>query len=305
MPEVSNTTIKHLKLGDLLEMTGQSPQHSGLHVFSKTPKKKEHGGHHIDYPFRVDAFFIIIVTDSSLHIKLNLTDYHLQKNDVLVVGPNTVRQFIDAGEGCCLTGIMFTPDFLMQAGISKKYYGAFDFFAASGSPFMRMEEAEADELLELISILHKKNHEGSAIGGEYQEEVVKHHFLAFMFELASLYRKSHAQEKIRLTRKEELMKRFLKLLPEHARQQRGLQFYADHLYVTPKYLSQTVKELSGKTAGAFIDELVMVEAKVLLGDLSLSVAQVADQLFFSDQFFFSKFFKNHAGITPTGYRKTF
>jgi len=120
-----------------------------------------------------------------------------------------------------------------------------------------------------------------------------------------LHRKYHAEEEIRLTRKEDLMKRFLKLLPEHSHKERSLQFYADHLFVTPKYLSQTVKELSGKTAGTFIDEMVMVEAKVLLSNLSLSVAQVAEQMFFSDQFFFSKFFKNHAGITPTAYRRTF
>lgn len=302
MPEVSNTVIKHLTLGDLLEITGQAPQHSGLHVFSKTAKKS---GGHIDYPFRADAFFIIVVTDSSLHIKLNLFDYHLRKNDVLVIGPNTVRQFVEAGEGCCLTGVMFTPDFLIESGITKKYYGAFDFFASSGSPFFRMEQDEATELLELISLLHKKNRSGGAIQGEYRAEVVRHHFMAFLFELASLHRKYHAEEEIRLTRKEDLMKRFLKLLPEHSRKERSLQFYADHLFVTPKYLSQTVKELSGKTAGVFIDEMVMVEAKVLLSDLSLSVAQVAEQLFFSDQFFFSKFFKNHAGVTPTGYRKTF
>lgn len=303
MPEVSNTVIKHLTLGDFLEITGQTPQHSGLHVFSKTAKK--HGGNHIDYPFRADAFFVIVVTDSSIHIKLNLSDYHLYKNDVLVVGPNTIRQFIEAGEGCCLTGIMFTPDFLIESGINKKYYGAFDFFAASGNPFFHMAQDEADELLTLIDLLQKKSQSTGAIQGEYSAEVVRHHFMAFLFELASLHRKYHAEEEIRLTRKEDLMKRFLKLLPEHSRRERSLQFYADHLFVTPKYLSQTVKELSGKTAGTFIDEMVMVEAKVLLSDLSLSVAQVAEEMFFSDQFFFSKFFKNHAGITPTAYRRTF
>lgn len=302
MPEVSNTVIKHLTLGDLLEITGQVPQHSGLHVFTKSASNHDA---RINYPFRADAFFILVVTDSSLHIKLNLFDYRLRKNDVLVIGPNTVRQFIDAGDGCCLTGVMFTPDFLIESGVVQKYYGAFDFFATSGSPFIHMEQAEADELLELINLLRKKNMAGDAIQGQYRPEAVKHYFMAFLYELASLHRKYHAKEEIRLTRKEELMKRFLKLLPEHSRKERSLQFYADHLFVTPKYLSQTVKELTGKTAGEFIDEMVMMEAKVLLSDLSLSVAQVAEQMFFSDQFFFSKFFKNHAGITPTAYRKTF
>jgi YesN/AraC family two-component response regulator len=49
--------------------------------------------------------------------------------------------------------------------------------------------------------------------------------------------------------------------------------------------------------------MVIMEAKVLLGDSSFSVAQVAESLFFSDQFFFSKFFKNHTGTNPTEYRK--
>jgi AraC family transcriptional activator of pobA len=302
MPEVSNTVIKHLTLSDLLKITGEGPQHSGLHVFSKSAKK--HDGA-ISYPFRADAFFIFLVTQSSLHIKLNLFDYHLQKNDLLVIGPNTVRQFIGASDGCCLTGVMFTPDFLIHSGIAKKYYGAFDFFAASGSPYIRMEQSEADELMELITLLSRKNQSAGAIVGEYQAEVVRHHFMAFLFELASLHRKYHAEESIKLTRKEDLMKRFLKLLPDYTTRERSLQFYADHLFVTPKYLSQTVKEISGKTAGEFIDEMVVMEAKVLLSDLSLSVAQVSEQLFFSDQFFFSKFFKNHAGITPSAYRKTF
>ncbi len=302
MPEVvRNNVIKHLTLSDLLKITGEGPQQSGLHVFSKSAKKQDG---HIRYPFRADAFFIFIVTESSLHIKLNLFDYHLQKNDLLVIGPNTVRQFIGAEDGCSLTGVMFTPDFLMQSSIPKKYYGAFDFFAASGSPHLGLEQAETDELMELIALLHKKNQSAGAVG-EYQDEVVRHHFIAFLFELASLHRKYHAEEKIKLTRKEDLVKRFLKLLPEHTRKERSLQFYADHLFVTPKYLSQTVKEVSGKTAGEFIDEMVMMEAKVLLSDLSLSVAQVSEELFFSDQFFFSKFFKNHAGITPSAYRKTF
>jgi AraC-like DNA-binding protein len=49
---------------------------------------------------------------------------------------------------------------------------------------------------------------------------------------------------------------------------------------------------------------VIVEAKSLLRDPSLTIAQVADMLYFSDQFFFSKFFKRYTGITPSDYRKS-
>jgi len=65
-----------------------------------------------------------------------------------------------------------------------------------------------------------------------------------------------------------------------------------------------VKKLTGKTAGKYIDDLVIVEAKNLLRDPSLTIAQIADLLYFSDQFFFSKFFKRYTGITPSDYRKS-
>ena len=79
-------------------------------------------------------------------------------------------------------------------------------------------------------------------------------------------------------------------------------FYAGILHVTPKYLSKTVKEITGKTCGEMIDEMVVIEAKALLNDTSLTIGQVADELHFSDQFFFSKYFKKQTGISPFGYR---
>jgi AraC-like DNA-binding protein len=48
--------------------------------------------------------------------------------------------------------------------------------------------------------------------------------------------------------------------------------------------------------------MVITEAKILLEDLGQSVASVAEQLNFSDQFFFSKFFKRHTGINPSQYK---
>jgi AraC family transcriptional activator of pobA len=105
-----------------------------------------------------------------------------------------------------------------------------------------------------------------------------------------------------LTRKENILTTFMKSLTEHFKEERSVQFYADALFITPKHLTKTVKELTHKTCGEMIDEMVILEAKILLDDLALSVANVADQLQFSDQFFFSKFFKKHTGINPSKYK---
>jgi AraC-like DNA-binding protein len=98
--------------------------------------------------------------------------------------------------------------------------------------------------------------------------------------------------------------RFMKLLSLHFREERSVQYYAAKMFVTPKHLTKMVKELTGKTCGEFIDEMVIAEAKILLNDSANSVANVADLLHFSDQFFFSKFFKNATGLSPSQYKST-
>ena len=107
-----------------------------------------------------------------------------------------------------------------------------------------------------------------------------------------------------LSRKEELFEQFLQLLFEHCKEQHVVTFYAEKVFITPQYLSLILKELTGKSANKWIDDALIVEAKMLLKAPQATVQQVADILHFSDQSTFGKFFKKHMGISPMEYRKS-
>ena len=83
-------------------------------------------------------------------------------------------------------------------------------------------------------------------------------------------------------RKEQIFHDFLTLLEEYYTQERSISFYADRMCLTPKYLSTIVKEVSGKHGMQWIDEYVVLEAKALLRDGSISVKEVSDQLNFTN-----------------------
>ena len=102
----------------------------------------------------------------------------------------------------------------------------------------------------------------------------------------------------------ELFEQFLQLLFEHCKEQHVVTFYAEKLFITPQYLSLILKELTGKSANKWIDDALIVEAKMLLKAPQATVQQVADILHFSDQSTFGKFFKKHMGISPMEYRKS-
>ena len=74
--------------------------------------------------------------------------------------------------------------------------------------------------------------------------------------------------------------------------------YADQLHITPGYLSEVVKSNTGKSPREIINEVLLLEAKVLLGSTGLTVTEIAHRLNFGDQAHFSHFIKQHAGCSP-------
>jgi AraC-like DNA-binding protein len=127
----------------------------------------------------------------------------------------------------------------------------------------------------------------------------------FSYELANIFsNKKEMFSKPKISRKEELLEKFLKLLFESFKEKHIVTFYAEKLCITPQYLSLILKELTGKSANKWIDDVLIVEAKIRLKAPDATVQQVADELCFSDQSTFGKFFKKHIGISPMEYRKS-
>ena len=73
--------------------------------------------------------------------------------------------------------------------------------------------------------------------------------------------------------------------------------------MTPKHLSEVVKQVSGKTAGQWITTMVMIEIKTLLKQSSLTIKEIAQEMNFPNQSFLGKYFKNVEGVSPSDFRK--
>ena len=98
------------------------------------------------------------------------------------------------------------------------------------------------------------------------------------------------------------MAKFVLAVSENFKSERQVSYYADRLCVSPKHLSAVAKELSGMTAGEWIERYVVMEAKMLLKSTNLSVQEISNRLNFSNQSFFGKYFKHQTGFSPSEYR---
>lgn len=94
-----------------------------------------------------------------------------------------------------------------------------------------------------------------------------------------------------------------RLVEEHFRKERLLDFYAGKLAMTPDRLNDTVKRATGVTAGHLIRQRVLTEAKRQLVFTQLAIHEIAYDLSFSDPSHFARFFRKQTGTTPQAFRE--
>lgn len=95
---------------------------------------------------------------------------------------------------------------------------------------------------------------------------------------------------------------FKKLVAKNYKDFREINKYSELLHITPLYLNEIVKNVTGFPASYWINQEVLLEAKRLLYYTLLDVKQIAHEIGYVDHAYFSRLFKKHTGITALEFR---
>jgi AraC-like DNA-binding protein len=137
----------------------------------------------------------------------------------------------------------------------------------------------------------------------YRTDLVKALLLAMFYDMSNVIWRVEQQGAKSQTRADVIFANFIRLLEQHFRQERRVSWYAEQLCITPKYLSEIVKQVSKRTPNEWIDNYVILEIRVLLKNSTKSIKEIAEELQFPNQSFLGKYFKEHIGVSPSQYRK--
>lgn len=136
----------------------------------------------------------------------------------------------------------------------------------------------------------------------YRDGAVRHLCSFVLLQMADALYGKNREEATCVKRSSEIFRNFKRLLVHHYREQHNIGFYADRLNISTTYLSRIVKEITGHTVCFHISELLCADARKLLECTDLDVKEIADELGFSDQSVFGKFFVRKTGLSPVKFR---
>ena len=231
-------------------------------------------------------------------LKVNLGEYDVMPNSlVVVVHDSIVHGYSHSAD---FKGIFLVVNRKFADEQISDIHSTYQVMTTfKQSPVISLSEEEASSLSAFHEFLVSKISDSRLPN---RKAVINSIVQVLYQEFCGIFRSRGEGEPAKYTRNEQIFNRFYELLREHCKEERSVQFYANRLCITPQHLSSMVKKVSGRTAGDWINDYVILCAKTLLRSQNLTVQEVSNELNFASQSFFGKFFKKHVGVSPSEYR---
>ena len=110
-------------------------------------------------------------------------------------------------------------------------------------------------------------------------------------------------DEVKSYRVRELFNRFMMLLEKDYKISRDVNYYAEQMNISSKYLTNIVSQVTGHTPKTIIDQYVILQLKMHLKRTTQSIKEMAWEFHFADVSFFCRYFKKHTGLTPQQIRE--
>lgn len=249
----------------------------------------------IGQPYRLQEGRIAIITNGRARVLINLIEYIFRPNYISLIAPGSIIQIIETSQDFDAHMMAIEQNFLPVSG--KEEFFA-HFLQRKKNLLLPLTTTEQVQIENFITVMWDVLQEPV-----FRKEVIQHLLAGLLYNIEYIAKNKGQSESIPLTHQNDIFQRFISLVNTYSKTERNVSFYADKLCLTPRYLNTVIRQASQQTVMDWINQSIILEAKVLLKHSNRLVYQISDELNFPNPSFFSKFFKRMTGMTPQEYQK--
>lgn len=232
--------------------------------------------------------------------------YDFDEGGLLFASPGQVMGGGESEEVVCSAyTLLIHPDFFLGYPLAKKI-GQYGFFSYTANETLHLSE---DEKATIISIFRIMEEELNSRIDDFSHDVVISQIELLLNYANRFYKRQFITRKVvnhdLLQSLEELLNSYFN--NEHALSKGTptVQYLSENLNLSPSYLSDMLRTLTGQNAQQHIHDKLIEKAKEKLSTTSLSVSEVAYALGFEHPQSFSKLFKTKTSLSPLEFRRSF
>lgn len=264
---------------------------------------------------RIEDFFIHSFKDDFIELKLPLPPHKKTVNDFVFILKGSMTKTIGLKTFLLKPKeFLFTPknNITTTENVAEDLEGFYCHFSdnfltdtlylklwstqATSQNLVFLNNEHVENLKVLLTRILSLYREATNKNSNY--ELIRYYLSTFIAEISHI-----TKENISKSTVHPIVYKFNQLVNEQFRKSRKVTFYADLIHITPNHLNKIIKNETGKSASEIINQVCILEAKVLLIQTAMDVHEIALELGFDDNSYFSRFFKNQSGMSPTRYRK--
>lgn len=296
MEQNHTSDIRTLHMGDTLSLSGSmSCLGNEITLLDDISWKNL-----VEAPMQIGFLLIVLCTEGEVTFTLGGREQHMEAGDLFISFGELIIQEEHADRNFHAKAFLMTRQFAQNCIVGLNMMWPYLLYLMK-NPVLKMDSEEREWLENCYHLIRRRL---SQMSGRYTREATVSLVRAFYFEICNLLdaRVQPDQSGVQ-NRAYAIFDQFIRLLSQHFKQERSVEWYSNEMCLTPKHLSEVVKQVSGKTAGQWITTMVIIEIKNLLKHTTLSIKEIAQDMNFPNQSFLGKYFKNVEGISPSDFRK--
>lgn len=258
-------------------------------------------------PIRINFLCVITAIEGEMQIEVNNQSYTIASDDSLIMLPTMLIERIQVSDKHKIQAIGFSTRFVKRVLVGGHVEVLRNIYH---NPVCKKNEFDKESNYKLYAriIMHKIAEPDNS---PLKKEILDYLFSNILCEMVAdliqnrtLNNETNTEpDTTSYKRSAEIFRQFIQEVSTDNGLHRSLSYFADRLCYTPKYVSNIIKQASGRSALDWINEMALEHIKYQLKHSSKSMKEIADEFNFPNQSFFGKYFKSHVGMSPAKYRE--
>lgn len=240
---------------------------------------------------------ILICRKGKATVNINYKEWHLHEGAVITVFPNDVVELKVKSEASLFDVEMlkYNASLLREASLQLEQ----TVYSSLREDRCRQDTPVVTNIIDSMFALLKVyfNQSECTCISQLVLLQLKAFFVGF-HEYLQRNPQNRPDDEVKSYRVRELFNRFMMLMERDYKLSRDVNYYADLMHITSKYLTNIVRQVAGHTPKTIIDQYVILQLKMQLQRSSQSINEIAWEYHFTDVSFFCRYFKKHTGLTP-------